>query len=140
MATMAQQPKRTETDTRTREKQGEKHGEKAGAQQRMELFDPSMEIRVQIPKLQTKMFIDNKWTDPEKRTTFKTINPATGEKICDVAEAHAEDVDRAVQAARRAFRGWSHMTGTKICGTGQECAFIIISRRCAESEAHQQAS
>jgi acyl-CoA reductase-like NAD-dependent aldehyde dehydrogenase len=43
--------------------------------------------------------------------TFATINPATGGKICDVAEAHGEDVERAVQAAKRAFPSWSRKTG-----------------------------
>ncbi|NES46422.1 aldehyde dehydrogenase family protein, partial [Moorena sp. SIO2C4] len=34
---------------------------------------------------------------------FETINPATGEVICDVAEADAPDVDKAVVAARTAL-------------------------------------
>jgi acyl-CoA reductase-like NAD-dependent aldehyde dehydrogenase len=36
--------------------------------------------------------------------TFPTYNPATEEVIAQVAEANAEDVDRAVKAAREAFR------------------------------------
>ena len=34
---------------------------------------------------------------------FETINPTTGEVICEVSEADAPDVDKAVQAARNAF-------------------------------------
>ena len=37
--------------------------------------------------------------------TFATIDPATGEPICEVAQAGAEDVDRAVSAARAALEG-----------------------------------
>jgi acyl-CoA reductase-like NAD-dependent aldehyde dehydrogenase len=37
--------------------------------------------------------------------TFETIDPATGEPICEVAQAGAEDVDRAVGAARAALEG-----------------------------------
>src|SRR4051794_6250812 len=37
--------------------------------------------------------------------TFETSDPATGEKICDVAFAGREDVDRAVKAAAAAMEG-----------------------------------
>src|SRR5688572_17145943 len=37
--------------------------------------------------------------------TFETVDPATGEPICEVAHAGPEDVDRAVAAARGAFEG-----------------------------------
>ena len=37
--------------------------------------------------------------------TFETIDPATGEPICEVAQAGADDVDRAVGAARAALEG-----------------------------------
>jgi acyl-CoA reductase-like NAD-dependent aldehyde dehydrogenase len=36
--------------------------------------------------------------------TFPTVNPATGEKICDVQEGDKADVDKAVKAAREAFK------------------------------------
>jgi aldehyde dehydrogenase (NAD+) len=51
--------------------------------------------------------------DATRGTTFPAGNPATGEKITDVAEAHADDVDRAVQAAKRAFPSWSRTTGVE---------------------------
>ena len=52
----------------------------------------------------TKLLINNRWVDSESRKTFPTINPATGEEICQVAEADAADVEKAVRAARAAFR------------------------------------
>jgi aldehyde dehydrogenase (NAD+) len=51
----------------------------------------------------TKLLINNRWVPSESGKTFATVNPSTGEEICQVAEADAVDVDNAVQAARRAF-------------------------------------
>jgi aldehyde dehydrogenase (NAD+) len=51
----------------------------------------------------TKLLIDNQWVDSASGKTFPTINPATGEVLCQVAEADATDVDKAVRAAREAF-------------------------------------
>src|SRR5947209_17923048 len=52
-----------------------------------------------------RLLINGKWTEGSK--TFDTMNPATGEVLTQVAEASAADVDRAVQAARRAFEDGS---------------------------------
>jgi len=51
----------------------------------------------------TKLLINNRWVSSQSGKTFATINPATGEEICQVAEADAADVDKAVSAARAAF-------------------------------------
>ncbi len=51
------------------------------------------------------MLIDGKWVGAVSGKAFETINPATGEVLARVAEADREDIDRAVQAARRAFEG-----------------------------------
>jgi acyl-CoA reductase-like NAD-dependent aldehyde dehydrogenase len=51
----------------------------------------------------TKLLIDNRWVASESGKTFATVNPATGEEICQIAEADAVDVDKAVKAARAAF-------------------------------------
>ena len=49
------------------------------------------------------LFIGGKFVEPHSKKWFDTINPATEEKLADVAEADAEDVDRAVKEARRAY-------------------------------------
>jgi len=55
-----------------------------------------------------KMLIDGKWIDAASGKRFETHNPATGELLATVAEGDAEDINRAVAAARRAFEGpWS---------------------------------
>jgi aldehyde dehydrogenase (NAD+) len=51
----------------------------------------------------TKLLINGRWKDAASGRTFPTVNPATGEEICRVAEADAADVDLAVKAARNAF-------------------------------------
>ena len=52
----------------------------------------------------TKIFINNEWYDSVSGKTFPTINPCTGEKICDVSEGDEADVDKAVAAAKQAFK------------------------------------
>ena len=58
------------------------------------------------------LFINGEFVDAKSGTTFKTINPATEEVLADVSEAGAEDVDRAVAAARAAYDGaWGSLSG-----------------------------
>jgi aldehyde dehydrogenase (NAD+) len=52
-----------------------------------------------------ELLINNRWLPSESGKTFATVNPATGEEICQVAEADAADVEKAVKAARAAFEG-----------------------------------
>ena len=59
-----------------------------------------------------QLFINGQWADAASGKTFETPNPATGATLANVAEGDAEDIDRAVQAARKAFDDgpWSRMT------------------------------
>jgi aldehyde dehydrogenase (NAD+) len=59
-----------------------------------------------------KLLIDGEWVPSATGKTFSTIDPATGREICTVAHGEAEDVQRAVRAARRAFDdgAWSGMS------------------------------
>ncbi len=52
-----------------------------------------------------RMLVDGQWLESASGKTFESINPATGEVLANVAEGDAEDIDRAVKAARRAFDG-----------------------------------
>jgi acyl-CoA reductase-like NAD-dependent aldehyde dehydrogenase len=54
-----------------------------------------------------KMWIAGKWVDAESGKTFDTFNPATGEKVARVTLGAKADVDKAVEAARKAFPIWS---------------------------------
>ena len=50
-----------------------------------------------------KLFIGGRWVESASGKTFETLDPATGQVLTRVAEAGAEDVDRAVAAARRSL-------------------------------------
>jgi aldehyde dehydrogenase (NAD+) len=58
--------------------------------------------------------IGGKWKDSVSGKTFETLNPATGEVICQVAEGDKADIDLAVKAARKAFEEgpWSKMNAS----------------------------
>ncbi len=50
-----------------------------------------------------QMFINGEWVDSKSARTFPVYDPSTEEIIAQVPEAAAEDVDRAVAAAKAAF-------------------------------------
>jgi aldehyde dehydrogenase (NAD+) len=58
-----------------------------------------------------ELFIDSEWRSPTSGEYFDVVNPASGQTIASVSLAGAEDVDRAVAAARRAFATWSMTPG-----------------------------
>ncbi len=53
-----------------------------------------------------RMFINGDWERGE-RDRFRVVNPANGQQVGDAPIASDEDVARAIDAASRAFRGWS---------------------------------
>ncbi|MBW4818402.1 aldehyde dehydrogenase family protein [Rhodococcus qingshengii] len=59
------------------------------------------------------LFIDNQWVDGESGDTIESVNPATGEFLTRIPNATAADVDRAVQAANRAFGTWRTTTASE---------------------------
>ena len=71
---------------------------------------PESTGHIQIKK-QYDLYIDGKFIKPAKGKYFDTINPSNDEKISSVAEATKEDVDKAVKAARKAFKSWSNLEG-----------------------------
>src|SRR4051794_35239805 len=71
---------------------------------------------VKAPKVKDQaLFIGGKWLDSMSGKTFPTINPATGEEICQVAEGDKADIDLAVKAARDAFENgpWRKMAASE---------------------------
>jgi aldehyde dehydrogenase (NAD+) len=61
-------------------------------------------------KSQYDLFINGEWVKPSGNKYFDTINPATEEKLSEVAEANVADVDKAVSAARRSYeKVWKKM-------------------------------
>jgi len=64
-----------------------------------------------LASVETRLFINGEFTDAQAGGRFATINPANGETLAEMAEGMPADIDRAVAAARAAFRSgvWSKM-------------------------------
>ncbi|GAP52823.1 aldehyde dehydrogenase family protein [Streptomyces azureus] len=59
------------------------------------------------------LFIDGEFVEAADGKVFKTVSPSTEEVLSEVAQAGEADVDRAVQAARKAFEKWSALPGSE---------------------------
>ncbi len=59
------------------------------------------------------LFIGGEFVDPASDESLTSLDPATGDRLAEVAVAGAEDVDRAVAAARDAQAGWAAMPGSQ---------------------------
>jgi len=57
--------------------------------------------------LRSSNYIDGKWVKPVRGATFPVYDPSNGNAFHEVGASTAEDVDAAVQAAKRAFKTWS---------------------------------
>ena len=62
-----------------------------------------------------KLFLNGKWEDADSSRTIDVVNPATGERLAEVPDGNACDVDRAVAAARANFesRAWRGLDPSK---------------------------
>ncbi len=70
---------------------------------------PESPDHVKIDK-RYELFVGGAWRAPKSGKYFPTISPSTEETLAEVAEANAEDVDIAVQAARHAYdKYWSKL-------------------------------
>ncbi|MBP7809291.1 MAG: aldehyde dehydrogenase family protein [Bacteroidia bacterium] len=70
---------------------------------------PESTDHIKINK-QYDLFINGKFVKPNSKKYFATINPATEEKLSEVAEANEKDVDLAVTSAKNAYdKVWKKM-------------------------------
>jgi len=60
-----------------------------------------------------QLYIHGGYRDAASGQRFETVNPATGEVICTVQQANADDVDAAVASAQEGFAVWSAMNGSE---------------------------
>jgi acyl-CoA reductase-like NAD-dependent aldehyde dehydrogenase len=62
-------------------------------------------------RIETRLFIDGKFVDAAQGGRFPSVDPATGETLAELSAGTEVDIDRAVAAARRAYRGgaWSRL-------------------------------
>jgi betaine-aldehyde dehydrogenase len=64
-----------------------------------------------MTKTKLQNFIDGEFVDPAEGQTEPVLNPATAEEIAEAPLSTEQDVNRAVEAARRAFEGgWADTT------------------------------
>jgi aldehyde dehydrogenase (NAD+) len=62
---------------------------------------------------EAKHFIGGEWCPPAGGDTIAVVDPSDGQPFTQIARGHAADIDRAVDAARRAFEGaWGAMSAT----------------------------
>ncbi|HVW11460.1 MAG TPA: aldehyde dehydrogenase family protein [Bryobacteraceae bacterium] len=75
---------------------------------------PPSPLMKPVPLPSGRLLIGGDWRESLSGKRFPTINPATEEEICQIAEADAADVDLAVAAARKAFEHgvWRRMTAS----------------------------
>lgn len=76
-----------------------------------------------------KFYIDGEWVTPFGNESSELINPATEEPFATVARGTAEDVDRAVKAARRALPAYS--------GTSKAERIALLERIIAELQSRE---
>ncbi|OVA14342.1 Aldehyde dehydrogenase domain [Macleaya cordata] len=89
-------------------------------------------MAISVPSRQ--LFIDGEWREPVHRKRIPIINPATEEIIGDIPAATAEDVEVAVDAARRALsrnrgRDWALASGASRAKYLRAIAAKIIERK-----------
>jgi 1-pyrroline dehydrogenase len=65
---------------------------------------------VSVSVTQVKQFIGGDWVESSSGEAMEVLNPATGEVIAEVPRGTAEDVERAVEAARKAWAEWRFKT------------------------------
>src|SRR5216110_721972 len=78
-------------------------------------YAPSLES-TEHAKIESRynLFIGGKFVEPHSKRWFETINPANEETLAEIAEADAEDVDRAVREARRAYdKVWRRISASE---------------------------
>jgi len=78
-----------------------------------------------------KFYIDGQWVMPASEQRLDVVDPATGQAFARIAMGNAEDVDRAVQAARRAFAAFSQ--------TSREDRLALLGRILECFEARHEA-
>src|SRR3954447_25850808 len=71
--------------------------------------------RARTLDIRTKAFINGNYVDAASGATFDSINPGTGKLLARVASGDSEDINRAVSAARDAFKKgvWSNLAPSR---------------------------
>lgn len=76
-----------------------------------------------------RLYIDGKWVDAATGRTFAIHNPATGEKLAEVADAGPQDAARAVEAAHGAFPEWSTLAAPQRANLLFKARDLMLERK-----------
>jgi len=77
---------------------------------------------------QRRFYIDGEWVDPVEPRNFEVINPATEKSIATISLGSADDINLAVDAARKAFESYSATSKTDRFGLLQDILTIYKKR------------
>ena len=76
----------------------------------------------------TRLLIDNEWSDAQSGKTLNVVNPATGKTIGRVAHAGKADLDRALDAAQRGFDAWRKVPADQRAALMRKAAGLLRER------------
>ncbi|RKP54854.1 NAD-dependent succinate-semialdehyde dehydrogenase [Pararobbsia silviterrae] len=76
----------------------------------------------------TRLLIDNVWSDAANGKTLDVLNPATGKVIGTVAHAGIADLDRALAAAQKGFDAWRKIPAHERASVMRKAASIVRER------------
>src|ERR687885_1100849 len=88
------------------------------------------------PIVRDRLYIGGEWVEPHGSGSFEVVDATTEQVVGTIPAGDAEDVDRAVAAARPAFEQWSQVSpyeraeacqaiGAKLAERGEEIALLI---------------
>lgn len=84
---------------------------KSKKQTKSKKFKPKRNVKKTVsefPPVRVKNYIDGEWVDSASGRTFQSINPAMqSEVVAVVPRSDIRDIDKAVTAAKKAFKSWS---------------------------------
>src|ERR1700734_448109 len=58
-------------------------------------------------------YIGGKWVEPASGQYFENVTPVTGKTFCEIPRSHAQDIERALDAAHAAREAWGHTSPTQ---------------------------
>ncbi len=76
----------------------------------------------------TQLLIDNQWCDAESGKTLAVMNPATGLEIGRVAHAGIQDLDRAIESAKKGFEIWRNTSAVERSNIMRKAAALMRER------------
>lgn len=93
--------------------------------------EPNWHDRVKTLSIRTKAFIGGRYVDAASGQTFDDVSPANGKLLARVAAGDTPDIDKAVAAARQAFKkgSWANLSPGKRKRVLQKFADLILANR-----------